>query len=104
AGAGALLDAGLALAVPLAAWVLFAIAFPLLQQGGGNADIAGPLYAIGISFYSTALVVIPTWRARHAVPPPRWRAGLLYGIAGWIGSALGVCMAQDQGRIPSWFL
>jgi cytochrome c5 len=92
-GAGALLDAGFGLAVPLAAWGLFAVALPLLQHGGGA--VAGPLYAVGISFYSTALVVMPG---------SRWRAGLLYGAAGWIGSALGVGMAQDLGHVPSWFL
>lgn len=102
AGAGFLLDVGFGLAVPLAAWVLFAVAFPLLQHGGLAGSIAaGPLYAVGISFYSTALVVMP---ARGASPSPRWRAGLLYGVAGWIGSALGVGMAQDLGRIPGWFL
>jgi hypothetical protein len=102
AGAGALLDAGFALAVPLAAWGLFAIAFPLLQGNGAGSMLAGPLYAIGISFYSTALVVAPSWRG--GAVPPRWRAGLLFGVAGWIGSALGVGMAQDLGRIPAWFL
>lgn len=100
-GAGVLLDLGLGMAVPLAAWVLFAAAFPLLQHGGGA--VAGPLYAVGISLYSTALVVMPSSRGRDAVPP-RWRAGLLYGVAGWLGSALGVGMAQDLGRIPGWFL
>ena len=100
-GAGALLDLGLGMAVPLTAWVLFAVAFPLLQHGGGA--VAGPLYAVGISLYSTALVVMPSSRARDAVPP-RWRAGLVYGVAGWLGSALGVGMAQDLGRIPGWFL
>ncbi|MFL6202502.1 MAG: cbb3-type cytochrome c oxidase subunit II [Thermoanaerobaculia bacterium] len=98
-GAGALLDAGFGLAVPLAAWVLFAVAFPLLQGGGGGAVAAGPLYAVGISLYSTALVVMPS-RSGSA----RWRAGLLYGVAGWIGSALGVGMAMDLGRIPGVFL
>ena len=100
-GAGALLDAGVGLAIPMATWVLFALAFPLLE--GGGSTIAGPLYAIGISLYSTALVVMPT-RDRAASPSPRWRAGLLYGIAGWLGSALGVGMAQDLGRIPGSFL
>lgn len=100
-GAGALLDAGAGLAVPLASWVLFAIAFPLLESGG--SVVAGPLYAAGISLYSTALVGMPTWH-RPAKPSPRWRAGMLYGIAGWLGSALGVGMAQDLGRIPGWFL
>jgi cytochrome c oxidase cbb3-type subunit 2 len=93
-GAGALLDAGFGLAVPLAAGVLFAIAFPLLQSGGGA--VAGPLYAVGISLYSTALVVMPS-RGGSA----RWRAGLLYGVAGWIGSALGVGMAMDLGRVAT---
>ena len=101
-GAGFLLDLGFSLLVSLAAWALFALAFPLLQHGGFVASMAaGPLYAVGISFYSTALVVTP---ARGAAPSPRWRAGLLYGVAGWIGSALGVGMAQDLGRIPGWFL
>lgn len=96
-GAGALLDAGAGLLVPLASWVLFAIAFPLLQSGGAAA---GPLYAVGISLYSTALVVLPSRTGGSA----RWRAGLLYGVAGWLGSALGVGMAMDLGRIPGWFL
>ena len=97
-GAGALLDLGFGLLVPLASWVLFAVAFPLLQQGGSAA--AGPLYAVGISLYSTALVVLPSRTGGSA----RWRAGLLYGVAGWLGSALGVGMAMDLGRIPGWFL
>lgn len=101
AGAGFLLDVGFSLLVPLTAWILFAVAFPLLQHGGLGAMAAGPLYAVGISFYSTALVAMP---ARSSSPSPRWRAGLLYGVAGWIGSALGVGMAQDLGRIPGWFL
>jgi len=100
AGAGALLDAGFGMAVPLAAWGLFAVALPLLQHGGGAAAAAGPIYAVGISFYSTALVVVPSSSGGQ----PRWRAGLLYGVAGWLGSALGVGMAVDQGRIPNWFL
>lgn len=100
-GAGALLDAGVGLAIPFASWILFALAFPLLE--GGGSIVAGPLYAAGISLYSTALVVMPT-RGGQTAPSPRWRAGLLYGIAGWLGSALGVGMAQDLGTIPRSFL
>ena len=37
---------------------------------------AGPIYAVGISFYSTALVVAPSWSR-----DPRWQAGLLYGVS-----------------------
>ncbi len=100
-GAGLLLDAGVVLAVPLAAWALFAVAFPLLQGGGGMVALAGPLYAAGISLYSTALVVAPSLGETRS---RRWHAGLLFGVAGWLGSALGVGMAQDLGRIPGWFL
>ncbi len=101
AGAGVALDAGAGVAVPLAAWASFMAAFPLLQHGGAAAVAAGPIYAAGISFYSTALVVLPS-QGRPLTP--RWRAGLLYGVAGWLGSALGVGMAQEQGRIPGGFL
>jgi cytochrome c oxidase cbb3-type subunit 2 len=50
-----------------------------------------------------ALVTYPS-APDHGDLPARWRAGLLYGIAGWIGSGLGVGMAQDLHRIPSAFI
>ncbi len=102
--AGRLLDRGGFRSLLLAAFALFAVAFPLLQEGGGAAVWAGPMYAVGISFYSVALVVYPSWRGDGAgLVPRRWRAALLYGVAGWLGSALGVGMAQSLHRIPMWF-
>lgn len=61
-------------------------------------------YAAGVSLYSTALVFAPAegrWRPLSANAK---RAGILYAIAGWIGSALGIGMAQDLHQIPGWFL
>jgi mono/diheme cytochrome c family protein len=100
-GAGWLADRGWFRGLLLAAFGLFALAFRMLEVWGGGAVLAGPLYAIGISFYSVALILFPS--ARPDAPglvPARWRSGLLYGVAGWMGSALGVGMAQHLHRIP----
>lgn len=88
----------------LGTYALFATAFLLLEQAGTSA-VAGPLYAVGISTYSVALVVYPSAHGDAAgLVPRRWRAALLYGVAGWLGSALGVGMAQNLHRIPHAFL
>lgn len=55
-------------------------------------------YTAGVSFYSVALVEIP---ARSGRP---WVAALLFSISGWIGSALGIGMAQDLSHIPVTFI
>lgn len=103
-GAGIVLDLG-ALAAPLiATWVLFALAFPLLVHGGPYGVAGGPLYAVGISIYSAALVFYPARGGSGARPAARWRAALVYGVGGWIGSALGVGAAQDLGTIPPWLV
>ncbi len=56
------------------------------------------LYVASVSFYSTALVFFPARSVR-----PLFIAGL-FAVAGWIGSALGIGMAQNLQRIPIWFL
>jgi cytochrome c oxidase cbb3-type subunit 2 len=33
---------------------------------------------------------------------PAWRATWLYALAGWIGSAAGVGLAEQFGRVPLW--
>lgn len=99
--AGALADRGWFRGLLLAAYLLFAAAFRMLGAWGADALIAGPLYAVGISFYSVALILFPS--ARPDAPglvPARWRSGLLYGVSGWLGSALGVGMAQHLHRLP----
>jgi hypothetical protein len=63
------------------------------------------LYTAGVSFYSTALVLVPSMNAGRESPGvPARRAGILYAVAGWLGSALGIGMAQDLNSIPPWFL
>lgn len=109
--AGRLVDRGVLRPLWLSAYALFAIAFTLLGALGNPAAtglfllVAGPLYATGISFYSVALVVYPAYRPEGpGLVPVRWRAALVFGIAGWIGSAAGVGMAQDLHRVPRSFL
>jgi len=83
---------------------LFAGGFGLLGSGAAPAlaALGGVLYAIGISIYSVALVLYPAGRGDEPdLVPKRWRSALVYGVAGWLGSALGVGMAQDLHRIPS---
>jgi cytochrome c oxidase cbb3-type subunit 2 len=95
--AGRLLDVGRLAGVLWATWGLFALAFPLLLYGGKLVAAAGPVYALGIAAYSTALVVYPSAGDR---PVPRWRAALIYGIAGWLGSALGIGATQGRATVP----
>lgn len=113
---GAVLDAaGGALFgwLPVATAGLFAGGFSLLEgalpaagvlsggPAGGGATWGGVLYAAGISIYSVALVAYPAGRRDGpGLVPARWRAAWVYGIAGWLGSALGVGMAQDLHRVP----
>ncbi len=101
--AGWFLDRGYFLSVLLATWGLFLVAFSLLEHGGVAAAAGAPLYAAGISLYSVALVMYPSALGEGRLPA-RWRAGFLFGVAGWVGSALGVGMAQDLGHIPPAFL
>jgi len=103
--AGHLVDRGAFRSLLLGTWALFASAFWLLQAGHLPPVAAGPLYAIGISAYSTALVLAPSLGPdRLGLVPRRWRAALTHGVAGWIGSTLGIGMATDLHRIPAWFV
>ena len=102
--AGWSIDRGAFRSLLLAAGALFGAAFTLLASAGDSSMAAGPIYVTGISLYSVALVAYPAYRGeRFGRVPLRWRAALLFGIAGWIGSALGVGMAQDLHRIPAPF-
>ncbi|MBZ0112614.1 MAG: cbb3-type cytochrome c oxidase subunit II [Thermoanaerobaculia bacterium] len=101
--AGYLVDRGRFGSLLLGAFTCFAVALPSINAGQGG--VASVLYATGISFYSVALVLFPSSRAETpGALPIRWRAGIVFGIAGWLGSALGVGMAQDLHRIPGFFV
>jgi cytochrome c oxidase cbb3-type subunit 2 len=83
-----------------ATWICFAAGYFLLARGGSWAGAGGRLYALGIALYSTALVALPALSAPGDARRAAVRAAGLYGVAGWIGSALGVGMAEDLGRLP----
>lgn len=81
-----------------AGWLLLAGACTLLAgRGGAGAVAASWPYVTAVSFYSALLVFVP---ARIGRP---WVSAAVYGGAGWVGSALGIGMAQDLNAIPMWF-
>ncbi|HSI07783.1 MAG TPA: cbb3-type cytochrome c oxidase subunit II [Rariglobus sp.] len=97
-GTGAVLDRGWLGRVALAAWAALALACVAL--GVGVREFAGAeiLYAAGVSLYSVALVYYPARGGRA------WVAGVVFSVAGWLGSALGIGMAQDLHAVPTWFV
>ncbi len=104
AAGGWLIDRGFFRSLLIAAFCLFGVAFTLLDVES-LVVLSGPIYAVGISFYSVALVAYPAYRqGEPGLVPRRWRAGIIYGVAGWLGSALGVGMAQNLHHIPQPFL
>lgn len=56
------------------------------------------VYASAVSLYSTALIAVALV-ARTALRPTLV-VGLVFGISGWIGSAMGIGMVQDLGSVP----
>ena len=71
-----------------------------LEQGVGGL-LSAWIYAAAVSFYSTALVGFALLRGSDSKPVV-W-AGLVYGVSGWLGSALGIGMVNDLGRVPPAF-
>ncbi|MGZ0708358.1 hypothetical protein ACWPKO_08470 [Coraliomargarita sp. W4R53] len=86
---------------------LFMLAFAGLFLGwlGLEQGIAGVVpawfYASGVSLYSTALVGFVM--VRGVAFRPVLLAGVVFGISGWIGSAMGIGMVNDLGRVPMLF-
>lgn len=87
--------------IPLSAWVLLASAV-LALNAGAISHLAGWLYPGGVSLYSVLLVV---WAGAGRDEKTRaWRAAVIFGIAGWFGSANGIGMAEKLERVPLAFL
>lgn len=104
--AGRALDRGLFRSTLAAAYMFLAIGVLSLRGSASLLSLSAPAYCIGVSLYSTLLVAFP---ARYPESQPgtismRWRAAWLYGVAGWIGSALGIGMAKDLNTVPTTFL
>jgi cbb3-type cytochrome c oxidase subunit II len=62
------------------------------------------LYPMGVSLYSVALVAYPAYLLVAEVKERARQAGYLYAVAGWIGSAMGIGMAQHLHRVPPAFI
>ncbi|WP_269525526.1 hypothetical protein [Coraliomargarita parva] len=73
----------------------------LLIGRHGLGVIGGALYVAGVSAYSTALV---SFAALERDPLRIARGtGWVFAIAGWLGSAMGIGMVDDLGRVPILF-
>lgn len=98
------LVAGVALDRGHLRWVLAAGAATLatgcaaLAIGATWAGRVSLLYPLGVSLYSAALVYVP---ARLGTPR---QIAALYAVSGWLGSALGIGLAQDLHQVPLVFI
>jgi len=74
----------------------------LMATHDGLRVLAGQLYPAGVSLYSVALVLYPAvWLGKLGSEK---RAAILFAVAGWGGSALGIGMAQDLNEVPAMFV
>lgn len=94
--AGWALDRGRERAVVLGAMGLLAGACFLLPAGPSWSGLVASLYVTGVSLYSTALVFYPARSGRAGV------AALVYAVAGWAGSALGIGLVEHSQTVPVW--
>lgn len=95
-GAGLLLDRRWLAGAVGAAAILLLAACALLDRSSGRYSLEAGLYTAGVSIYSAALVFYPARSARPEL------AALVYAIAGWGGSVVGIGLAQDLNRMPGW--
>ncbi len=77
----------------------------LLLISPEHAYFAAVLYPVGVSLYSVALVAAPSFLLSVTSTAERGRkAGWIYAVAGWTGSALGIGMGQNLHRVPPAFV
>ncbi|QTN33813.1 cbb3-type cytochrome c oxidase subunit II [Akkermansiaceae bacterium] len=102
--AGLLLSRGKTRGVPIAAWVMLAVA-ALWVNDASTRWAAGWLYPSAVSLYSVALVVWPGWFCGAVdSKSASWKAAWLFAVAGWFGSANGIGMAQTLRYVPTSFI
>lgn len=93
--------------VPAALLLAFALlaAACLLLLNPSRAVAAAVFYPIGVSIYSVALVAYPSFlMGSYSDVKRSQRAGIIYAVAGWIGSAMGIGMAQNLHHVPPAFV
>ena len=93
---------GLATTLTSAFVLLAGACFLLLDPA--HAGPAAWLYPAGVSLYSVALVAYPAYLLVADVKQRARQAGAIYAFAGWIGSAMGIGMAQHLHRVPPGFI
>jgi cbb3-type cytochrome oxidase cytochrome c subunit len=94
---------GLSFVLSAAYFALGSACLLLLDQH--SVTLASVLYPMGVSLYSVALVAYPSLLAPASSASERGRrAGWIYAIAGWSGSALGIGMGQNLGYVPPVFV
>jgi cytochrome c oxidase cbb3-type subunit 2 len=77
----------------------------LLLLNPDRVFLASLFYPVGVSLYSVALVAYPSLLAPASSTIERGKqAGWIYAVAGWIGSAMGIGMAQNLGHVPPGFV
>jgi hypothetical protein len=96
--AGLLIDRKGAPVVVVLALAVLGTACSWLGDGENHALGVEVLYTAGVSLYSTALITYPA----HGGRP--WLSARVYALAGWIGSGLGIGLAQDLHAVPLWFI
>jgi cytochrome c oxidase cbb3-type subunit 2 len=69
-----------------------------------QATVASVIYPVGVSLYSVALVAYPSYLLGGTEDLRSRRTGWIYAIAGWMGSAMGIGMAQNLHRVPIAFI
>jgi cytochrome c oxidase cbb3-type subunit 2 len=91
---------------PVLASALLALATAcLLLLDPYRALLASAFYPIGVSLYSVALVAYPSLLLTGVSTAERGRrAGWIYAVGGWFGSAMGIGMGQNLGHVPVLFV
>jgi cytochrome c oxidase cbb3-type subunit 2 len=95
--AGYLLDRGWLGRTVLVATAMLLLAGWLIVRNGHPMATGALIYIGAVSFYSTALVFFPARSARADV------AAMMYAVAGWGGSALGISLVDGMPTVPGWF-
>jgi cbb3-type cytochrome c oxidase subunit II len=85
---------------------VLALAFAcILLHQPGQIVLASLFYPVGVSLYSVALVAYPSLLATsQSLHQRAFRAGLIYAVAGWFGSAMGIGMGQHLRQVPFPFI
>lgn len=96
--AGAWLDRGGRVAVIAGGTAALATACLMLENVVPAFVPAAWCYTAGVSLYSTVLVEFPARQGGAGL------AATVLAVAGWLGSALGIGMAQDLARVPVTFV